>query len=325
VIAAALAALLAAAPGLAPGQARYRVEIAGARVGVAELAFTCGAGGACVLRYTSRLRLPSASGGTLRTRRVEVALDRGGRPEGAIALELDGRALTVPVAPELQGVLVPSSAAELILGTRGGGCIQVIEEETGKSGSACATVNGRRLHADVLGVREDVTLGEDGFPERIELPAQHTRFVRDARAQVPETPPPLEVRVPGPPGGRAARRFCGREPDPPSPAADLSALPPVRPDGRSCGEQAAAYAREAGRAGLPARVALGVAHDGRGFVWHAWAEVETPAGWVAVDPAFGQRPARGDRFTVARHAGDAPGMADAGSRILECWGRASVE
>jgi transglutaminase-like putative cysteine protease len=72
-------------------------------------------------------------------------------------------------------------------------------------------------------------------------------------------------------------------------------------------------------------VAVGVAHDGDGFVWHAWVEVRTAGRWVAVDPAFGQVPARGPRFTIARHAGDAAGLAEAGRRILACWGRARVE
>ncbi len=83
---------------------------------------------------------------------------------------------------------------------------------------------------------------------------------------------------------------------------------------------------EAGRRGLEARTAVGVAHDGEGFVWHAWAEVRGADGWTAVDPAFGEAPARGPRFTLGRYApGDAAARAEAGRRILACWGRGRVE
>jgi len=149
--------------------------------------------------------------------------------------------------------------------------------------------------------------------------------VRDPEARLPELPPPLEARVLGPPEGSPARRFCGREPDRPPPRAVLSAFPRPQPDGKACRAQAAAYAAAARRAGLPARIALGVADDGRGFVWHAWVEVKAAAGWIPVDPAFGQLPARGPRFTVARHEGDPAGLAAAGRAILACWGKARVE
>ncbi len=48
--------------------------------------------------------------------------------------------------------------------------------------------------------------------------------------------------------------------------------------------------------------------------------------WVAVDPAFRQAPARGPRFTVATWApGDEAARAEAGRRLLACWGRGGVE
>ena len=220
---------------------------------------------------------------------------------------------------------VPLALAELVLAARGGGCIEALDEETGRTGPACARVEAGRLRVEALGVVEDVTAGKDGFPDAVEIPAQGTRFVRDATAEVPDAAPRLEVRVPGPQEGRTPSRFCGRMADAGPPRADLSAFPEPRPDGSSCREQAQAYAAALRARGIPARVAVGVAHDGAGFVWHAWAEGRTAAGWLAVNPAFGQLPARGPRFTIARQAGDAAGVAEAGRRILECWGRVSVE
>lgn len=317
----AAAALVASGPALPSGGARYQVAIAGAAVGVAELSVECRADVSCTVSWESRLRLPEAAGGTLRTRRITATVDRGGALLGPPEVEVDG------VRRRGRGGrgAVPASAAELVLSARGGGCVEVVDEETGRAGSACARREEGRLLVQVLGVAEEITSGEDGFPRQVVIPAQQTRFRRDAAAQVPGEAPPLEVRVPGPPEGRPPRRFCGRAPDAAGPEVDPEALPTPRPDGTSCRAQAAAYAAAARRHGLPARIAVGVAHDGEGFVWHAWVEVRTAGGWLAVDPAFGQLPAQGPRFTVARHGGDARSLDRAGRRILVCWGRASVE
>jgi hypothetical protein len=312
-------AVAAAEPRLPQGEVRYRVEIAGAPVGFAQLSVSC-SGPACALLWRSRLRLPAASGGALRTRRVKARVDRAGRL-GSLEVDVDGVRRSPPRRPGS----VPLSAAELVLSARGGGCIEVLDEETGRSGPACARLEGGGMRMEILGTLEEVTPGEDGFPEAVDIEAQRTRFVRDGRADVPATAPPLEVRVPGPAGGGTPRRFCGRPPDPPAPTVDVSSLPEPRPDGSSCRDQAQAYAALLRRRGIPARLALGVADDGSGFVWHAWVEARTDTGWVAVDPAFGQLPARGARFTVARHRGDAAGAAEAGRRILACWGTGAVE
>lgn len=206
-----------------------------------------------------------------------------------------------------------------------------MDQESGRVGQACARLgfegHGGEIETfEVLGVSEEVRLGSDGFPDEVTVAAQATRFVRDPSSSVPVEPPRLEVRVAGPPAGRSARRFCGRAPDiSVASGVALSRLPVPAPDGRSCLAQATAYAREARRGGWRTRIVLGVAQDGRGFVWHAWVEVRAGAGWLAVDPAFGQLPAQGPRFAVARHRGDAKGVFEAGSRILACWGRAAIE
>ncbi|WP_242394097.1 transglutaminase domain-containing protein [Anaeromyxobacter oryzisoli] len=165
----------------------------------------------------------------------------------------------------------------------------------------------------------------DGFPAELAIAAQGARYVRDPRAAVPDRPPPLDVRVAGPADPGAARRFCGIALDPPPPAAPPGVPAPEAPGG-SCREKAAAWVVAAASRGLEARTAVGVAHDGRGFVWHAWAEVRAGGAWIPVDPAFGEAPAHGPRFTVARfRPGDGAARDAAGRRILACWGRAHVE
>jgi transglutaminase-like putative cysteine protease len=58
------------------------------------------------------------------------------------------------------------------------------------------------------------------------------------------------------------------------------------------------------------------------MVWHEWAELRVGGRWIAVDPSFGQAPARGARFTLARWThGDAASRAAAGKKILRCWSR----
>lgn len=317
----AAAYLVAAPPSLPSGAVRYRVEISGAGVGVVDLSVACRAArGACTIRWEARLRLPGEAGGGLWVRRVRAVVGTDGALLAPPEVEVNGARRSV----RAQDGAVPLSAAEIVLGVRGGGCLEVLDEESGRRGRACARERGGRLAVQVFGVREEMTQGGDGFPGEVWIPAQGTRYLRDPGAEVPRIAP-LEVRVPGPPGGRAPRRFCGRWPDRPAPSVDLSAFPEPRPDGSSCRDQAAAYAAAARARGLAARVAVGVAEDGHGFVWHAWVEVRSAGTWVAVDPAFGQLPARGPRFTIARHGGDGAGLDRAGRLILGCWGRARVE
>lgn len=318
-----VAAMVLSAGGTAlpEGAARYRVELAGAAVGAAELSVFCRGKDRCDLRWESRLRLPAEAGGGLRRRLILAAVDGEGRLLGPATVEVNG------VRRRVRGQkgAVPLALAEVVLGARGEGCVAVFDEETGRVRTACARLLGKVLRVDLPGAAEEVHLGQDGFPDDVAVPAQATRFVRDPAAEPPVLPPLLEVRVAGPPLGRPARRFCGRPPDAPAALADLSGLPEPRPDGGSCREQAAAYAGQVRLVGRDARIAVGVANDGAGFTWHAWVEVWAGGGWLAVDPAFGQLPALGPRFTVARHRGDAGGVSEAGRRILECWGRASVE
>jgi hypothetical protein len=308
---------------LPEGAVRYRVEIGGARVGAAELAVRC-AGDRCAVSWESRLRLPAEAGGGTRAHRIESPVDRSGRLLGPVAIEADGARRTVPAVAGA----VPTSAAEIALMDlpEGVGCLPVLDEESGWAGRACARREGARLELDVNGVREVVAPGADGFPAAVEIPAQRARFVRDPLARVPAAPPRLAVRVSGPDDPRRARRFCGLPADAAPRPVDLAGLPPPRAPGASCREKAAAYGAALARGGRAARTAVGVAHDGGGFVWHAWTEVATAEGWIPVDPSFGEAPTRGPRFTVARFAEeDRAARAEAGRRILACWGRAAVE
>jgi hypothetical protein len=87
-----------------------------------------------------------------------------------------------------------------------------------------------------------------------------------------------------------------------------------------------AYLRSAREDGLDGRIVVGVAWDGARFVWHEWAEVALGRSWIAVDPSFRQVPAQAPRFAVARFApGDDSGRAEAGRKVLSCWGKARVE
>jgi transglutaminase-like putative cysteine protease len=78
-----------------------------------------------------------------------------------------------------------------------------------------------------------------------------------------------------------------------------SALGTLRARRGDCNEHAQLYVALARAAGIPARVAAGLAYlDGK-FYYHAWPEVWLER-WVAVDPTFGQFPADAShlRFTI---------------------------
>ena len=57
-----------------------------------------------------------------------------------------------------------------------------------------------------------------------------------------------------------------------------------------CNEHAQLFVALARAAGVPARVASGLAYVDGKFYYHAWPEVRLRT-WVAVDPTFGQFPA----------------------------------
>lgn len=67
----------------------------------------------------------------------------------------------------------------------------------------------------------------------------------------------------------------------------LEALDTGRGD---CTEHSVLFVALARALGIPARVAVGIAYwpPGRGFGWHAWAEVAAGDGWYTVDPTWDQ-------------------------------------
>ena len=78
-----------------------------------------------------------------------------------------------------------------------------------------------------------------------------------------------------------------------------SALATLHSRQGDCNEHTQLYVALARSAGIPARVAAGLAYlDGK-FYYHAWPEVWLER-WVAVDPTFGQFPADAShlRFTI---------------------------
>jgi len=313
-----LLALSVAAPLLPPrAEARYRVELAGEHVGWALLREACGAA-TCDVTWRSELRLPRDAGeGTV------------GR-EIAARVHPDGRAIRVHVRARAGGREraaqegaegpVPASLAELVLSRAADGerrCVRVRDEESGREGEACARRDGAWLEGDVLDEPIRFRAGSGEPPVEVLLPAQRARFVADRGAALPARGPRLfGVEVPLATG---ARRFCGVALDPPPPPAPPD-VPRSYPEGASCRERSARYAALAARAGLRARLAVGVAFDGRALVWHEWVEVFAGGRWVPVDPSFEQAPAEGPRFTVARFdEGDSVRRAEAGRAVLACW------
>jgi hypothetical protein len=328
-------ALAAALPG---GTARWRFELAGEHVGVVELSIRC-LGEACSATWTSERRPPAEAGARRSTRRVEIEVDRAGRwrggplrvtedgaevkatgVAGAVPASLAEVALSAsaPIAPGKGGAASPGRAKAV--------CLDVFHETTGERGRACAHPDGDGLAASVLGVAETIAPAPDGFPATVVVAAQGARFVREDGATAPRDPPRLHgTEVAGPADPERAASFCGVARDAEREAADLGFLPAPRAEGPSCREKTAAWLARAARAGLEGRTAVGVAWDGRRFVWHAWAEVRLERGWVPVDPSFGELPARGPRFTLARWSeGDRAARLRAGERILGCWGREAV-
>ncbi|HSN13258.1 MAG TPA: transglutaminase domain-containing protein [Anaeromyxobacteraceae bacterium] len=324
-IAALLATLTAGA--IAQGETRYRFELGGEPVGTAELSVRCG-GARCAVRWSVRTRAPEAAGGAIHARRVELESDLEGRwIEGPLTVYEDGE----PVGAKGSWGAVPITLAELVLARARADespCIEVFDERSGELGKACSRrASGANWEVDVRGERERVRLGANGLPAEVEVPGQRVGFFADPRAEVPASPPRLfGVTVPGEPGAAGARRFCGAPLDPLQGSERLQRVPAPSAGGATCREKTARWLELAARAGLAGRTAVGVAWDGAGFAWHSWAEVQVGAEWVAVDPSFGQLPARGPRFTLARFAdGDAAARAAAGRRVLECWGRARIE
>ena len=321
-----LALALAALP---QGRADYRMELGGEPIGHVTLELRCQAA-ACAVTWTSRQRLPAEAGGGLRERRVALDVDAEGRAIGPAHVTERGAtrqvALPAGAVPEL--LVEPVLAARLAVGAAA--CVEVADELTGVARRACGRRDGDRLLVDLGGEPEQVRPGADGFADEVELPGQRSRFVRDPRAAVPGRPPRLYgVEVAGPDSPERGARFCGVErdaaPAPPSVSAPPR-LPAPQAEGASCRERTAAWLARARAAGWRGRTAVGVAWSGAGWAWHAWAEVRVGPAWLAVDPTFGEAPARSPRFTLATwEEDDEPARAGAGRRILDCWGRSRVE
>lgn len=325
-IATLVAALLAGA--LPTGTAWYRAELGNVPVGVSALRIACGEAG-CEAEWGSRLRLPDAAGGGIAETKVIVEVDRDGRYRGGALRVRRGDVRSTP-ADGLVGA-VPASLAEVVLAaaTPAGSeeiCFTFFDEERPSARRACARREAGGLAADLGGVAVRIVPGADGFPAEVVV-GRRFRYVRDPAPRMPlEAPRLAGTRVPGPSDPGAARSFCGVAVDPPADDALAAALPPPVADGESCREKTAHWLAAARALGFEGRTAVGVAWDGEAFVWHAWAEVRQGDRWIPLDPSFRQRPARGPRFTVGRHAkGDDRARDAAGARILECWGSARVE
>jgi hypothetical protein len=305
---------------------RYRMEVAGEPVGVAVLRVRC-RGDACTVRFETETRMPEAGGGGIGRRRAEADVDRSGRvrrgassPAGPAAGPPAG---TPPFASLLAETLLSSTPDGLRR------CIDVVDGETGRTGTACAARRGAWLEGTVLGEPVRFRGRSGALPEEVLLPAQGARFAADPGAGVPSLAPRLlGVEVPAVPdaAGDRALAFCGVAAEPEDPEPPPRGVPRDFPEEGSCRERTAAYLASSRRDGIAGRHAVGVAWDGGRFVWHEWAELAVGGRWVPVDPSFRQVPASGPRFAIARFAdGDEAARAEAGRRVLACWGRARVE
>jgi hypothetical protein len=314
-----LLALLAVLPDAA--SRRYRVEIGGQAVGVATLSVRCERAG-CTGLFETAFRVPEAGGGGVARRSVKVTTDREGT---LLDAEMAGK------RRKAGGEAVASILAEALLaGTPEGErrCLDVEDVETGRPGRACATRRGAWLEGEVLGEPVRFRASPGDLPDEVVLPAQETRFVSDPAAAVPSrAPATFGSAVPAPPGAELERSllFCGLAPEPEDPAPPPAGLPRDFPDRGNCQEMSVAYLRSARDDGLEGRLVVGVAWDGKRFVWHEWTELMAAGRWIAVDPSFRQLPAQAPRFAVARFApGDEAGRAEAGRKVLACWGKARV-
>jgi len=327
---------------------RYRMELAGEHVGWARLALSCGPS-RCDALWESALRAPDEA-----SDRAEARLPQGRSPQGGRsgarpppAAEVVSRRIEIEAAPtgtarrvrvratangrsretEAGSGPVPTSLTEVMLAYATEGerrCVAARDEESGRTGEACARRQGAWLEGEVLGepIRFRAVAAE--APEEVLLPAQGVRFVADPAVALPTRAPRLfGTTVPAPAGSPA--RLCGTTLDAASPPAP-AAVPRAFPHGGSCREQTARYLDLAAREGLRGRHAIGVAFDGRAWVWHEWAELLVGGQWIPVDPSFEQAPAEGPRFTLARFEdADAVARAKAGRRILACWSGVWVE
>jgi transglutaminase-like putative cysteine protease len=90
-----------------------------------------------------------------------------------------------------------------------------------------------------------------------------------------------------------------------------------------CNEHTALYVAMARAAGIPARIAVGLAFVNDAFYYHAWPEVYLADGatrgyWLPVDPTFNQFPADGTHLRLVR------GGLDRQAAILPLIGRIRI-
>jgi transglutaminase-like putative cysteine protease len=84
-----------------------------------------------------------------------------------------------------------------------------------------------------------------------------------------------------------------------------TALDALQGGAAECQGHAMLYTALARAAGIPTRVASGIAYVPSlgGFIYHAWAESMIDGQWVPVDPSFGQTPADALRLKLSEGEG----------------------
>jgi transglutaminase-like putative cysteine protease len=166
----------------------------------------------------------------------------------------------------------------------------------------------QRLHGDTLTIKTEA-------PEALKAAYRLPDGARASVMGVFLDPEPL-VEVDNPEIRALALRLRGTETDPRIVAERInkwlfdslqktitvgipSALATLRARKGDCNEHTQLYVALARAAGIPARVAAGLAYVDKKFYYHAWPEIWLER-WVAIDPTFGEFPADAShlRFTI---------------------------
>lgn len=159
---------------------------------------------------------------------------------------------------------------------------------------------------DINGGRQRLT-GDTLIIEREGATALSPRYIAGEPATKPDTRPEPFLEVAHPEIVALAERIAARSRDPRVIAQRInawvhdslekavtigipSALHVLHTRRGDCNEHAQLFVALARAAGVPARVASGLAYVDGKFYYHAWPEVRLRS-WVAVDPTFGQFPA----------------------------------
>jgi hypothetical protein len=165
---------------------------------------------------------------------------------------------------------------------------------------------GQTVAGDIIDIRDPRTLGASAADPDVDRYLAPEAFIEsDAAEIVAETALALD----GVAGDRARAELLTRYVNGLLEKKPTVSLPSAREVLRTkvgdCNEHTALYVAMARAAGIPARVAAGLAYARGAFYYHAWPEVYLREGegrglWLPVDPTFNQFPADATHVRLAR-------------------------